>query len=510
MGFTGCTVGDATYVGVDLGTANCCMAYTEGDGSVSVLRYDEDNDIMPSEITFTDEGIYVGLDSVNAGRRHSSWNTVSHFKRSMGEDVYRVFNGVRYDSTELSSLMLTKMFKRFKEVTGGDVRKAVITVPSDYGDVERHSTYKAARIAGVDKVFLLTESLAAAIAYGIYRPSDVPRNLMIYDLGTGTLDVSVVNVEGGVFRVLSDESNKDIGGRDWDLQLASIIQKKVLDYAGIRSMDIISDNEFRRSVMVATEAAKIQLETSTKASGSVELKGNSVEFSISREEFENSTSWLMIKTIDMMGRAIRNADLTMGDIDTIVMVGGASMMLQVPRAISAAFPSSEIVPFNPQHAIAIGAALFASSYFGDERNIEVIPVMTKTYGFMSGIDGVEKICNVIYKNTPTPSTVKISCRPKRDDQEQLELKIYESQSRKGEEFIDEDDAKYVTTFSVPLSGKISRGRTKIPITVSTDEYGRVLFQVECNGEVREYTFIDGIRLNEDELIVSRKKLEGII
>jgi len=328
IGLTGCTVGGAAFVGVDLGTANCCLAYTEGDGSVSVLGYDEDNDIMPSEITFSDDGIYVGLDSRNSVHRHRSWNTVSHFKRVMGENIYRVFNGVKYDPTELSSLMLTKMFMRFREVTGMDVRKAVITIPSDYGDVERHSTYKAARIAGLEEVFLLSESLAAAIAYGMHRPSDRPRNIMIYDLGTGTLDVAVVNVDGGTFKVLSDESNKDIGGRDWDLQLASMIQRKVLSYTGLRSSDVISDNEFRRSLMDVTDKVKVELERTLKADGTVELKGEGIGFTVTRDEFEESTAWLMIKTIDMMGQAVRNAGLVMGDIDTIVLVGGAAMMLQ--------------------------------------------------------------------------------------------------------------------------------------------------------------------------------------
>ena len=501
---------DATFVGIDLGTANCCLAYTKGDGSVSILKYDEVDDILPSVVTFTDDGIYVGKEGMEHGHIRGSWNTVSHFKRVMGEDVYRIFNGIRYTPTELSSLILTKMMRRFKQVTGQDIRKAVITIPSDYGDVERHSTYNAAKIAGIEEVFLLSESLAAAIDYGTRNCQDGERNIMIYDLGTGTLDVAVVNVRNGMFKVLADESNKDIGGRDWDLQLASIIQRKVLESLGMVSSDVISDSEFRRDIMNVTETVKIELETSTKAGGTVALNGKDVQFTVSREEFEESTSWLMAKTIEMIGHAVRNAELKMSDIDTIVLVGGSSMMLQVPKEISEAFPSSEIVPFKPQYAIASGASIYAESLFGEVSRIEAIPVMTKTYGFMVGIDGVEKICNVIYKNTPIPSEVKLMCIPKRDDQKELELKIYESLSKKGEEYIDDTNAKLVRIFKVPLTGKISRGRTKIPIRVHTNEHGKVRFYVTCNGEETVLTFIDEIQLTDEEIRESRRKTEAVI
>ena len=501
---------DATFVGIDLGTANCCLAYTNGDGEVSILKYDEVDDIMPSVVTFTEEGIYVGKEGMEHGHIKGSWNTVSHFKRVMGEDVYRTYNGVKYTPTELSSLVLTKMMRRFKEVTGKDITKAVITIPSDYGDVERHSTFNAAKIAGIEEIFLLSESLAAAIDYGTKYCNEGNRNIMIYDLGTGTLDVAVVNVSDGRFKVLADESNKDIGGRDWDLQLASIIQKKVLDSLGMDSSDVISDNEFRRDVMNVTDDVKIRLETAVKVESTVKLNGNDVEFTVSREDFEESTSWLMAKTIEMMGHAIRDADMNMSDIDTIVLVGGSSMMLQVPKGISEAFPSSEIVMFKPQYAIARGASIYAESLFGKESKIEAIPVMTKTYGFMVGIDGMEKICNVVYKNSPIPSEVKLICRPKRDDQEELELKIYESLSKKGEVYIDDADAKLVKIFKVPLKGKISRGRTKIPIRIHTNEHGKVRFFVECNGEESVLTFIDEIQLTPDEIMESRRKTEAVI
>ena len=503
-------MGNATFVGIDLGTANCCLAYTSGDGTTSILDYDGKEDIMPSVVTFTDEGIYVGKEAMAVQHVMGSWNTVSHFKRVMGEDVFRVFNGVKYSPTELSSIVLTKMMMRYKEVTGQDIRQAVITIPSDYGDVERHSTYNAAKIAGIEDIFLLSESLAAAISYGMSKGFGKERNVIIYDLGTGTLDVAVVNIKDGMFKVLADESNKDIGGRDWDLQLASIIQKKVLDSLGMTSAEVISDSEFRRDVMNITDVVKLELETSTKVTRSVSLNGNSVEFTVSRDEFEESTSWLMAKTIEMIGHALRNADLKMSDIDTIVLVGGSSMMLQVPREIRGAFPSSEIVPFMQQYAIATGASIYAESLFGDVQRIEAIPVMTKTYGFMAGIDGVERICNVVFKNSPIPNEVKLTCRPKRDDQGELELKIYESLSKRGESYIGDSDAKLVKVFRIPLNGKVSRGRTRIQIRVYTNEHGKVRFFVGCNGEETELTFIDEIKLTQEEILESRAKMEAVL
>ena len=496
------------YVGIDLGTANSCLSYTEGDGSVKLLQIGDRMNI-PSVVTFTDDGIVVGQDAISITDENGTWNTVSHFKRVMGENVIRVFNNVTYTPTELSAIILKKLRMEFKRQVGADITEAVITIPGDYGDIERHSTYNAARIAGFEDVTLLSESSAAAISYGMNKGMDSDRLMIIYDLGGGTLDVSVVMMTNGKFRVLADESNKDLGGRDWDLQLATLIQKKVLDTRGMEGADVMSDSEFRRLLLLEAERVKLELERRPRATGEIELRGEVTTYSITREEFELSTRWLIDRSIDMIGYALRNSKHTMSDVNEIVLVGASSLMLQVPRSLREAFPSKDIIVYKPEIAISDGAAVYAESKYGNKK-IEVVPVMTKSYGILAGIDGVEKICNVVFKNTNIPSEYTLTCRPKRDDQDCMDIKVYESVSRYGEDFIDIPDGKLVKEVSIPLTGRISRGRTKIPIRISVNKHGRVEFNITCNNEVTTFSFVEDIRMTDDEVRMAATKIERIL
>lgn len=496
------------YVGIDLGTANSCLSYTEGDGAVKVLQIGDCLN-MPSTVTFTTKGIYVGQEALRLSNENGACNTVSHFKRVMGEDITRYFNDMPYNPTDLSAILLKKLRMELERQTGFNARKVVITIPGDYGDIERYSTINAARIAGFEEITLLSESSAAAISYGMTKGIDNDRLMIIYDLGGGTLDVSVVEMSKGGFRVLADESNKDLGGRDWDLQLATLIQRKVLDTRGLEGSDVLDDSDFRRLLLLEAERVKLELERRPRATGEIMLRGEVTTYSITREEFEDSTRWLMDKSIDMIGYALRNSKHTMSDVNEIVLVGASSLMLQVPRNFREAFPSKDIIVYKPEFAISDGAALYAESIYGNNR-INVIPVMTKSYGILAGIDGVEKICNVVFKNTNIPSEHTLSCRPKRDDQEVMDIKIYESISRQGEDFIDVSDGKLVKEISIPLAGKISRGRTKIPIRISVDGHGKVEFSLTCNKEVSTFSFVEDIRMTDDEVTESATKIEGIV
>ncbi len=496
------------YVGIDLGTANSCLSYTEGDGSVKVLQIGDHRN-MPSTVAFTKKGIYVGQDALDLSDENGAWNTVSHFKRVMGEKVIRYFNDIPYDPTDLSAIILKKLRMEFEKQTGFDARDVVITIPGDYGDVEKQSTYNAAKIAGFDDITLLSESSAAAISYGMTKGIDSDRLMIIYDLGGGTLDVSVVEMSKGRFRVLADESNKDLGGRDWDLQLATLIQRKVLDTRGLDGSDVLGDSDFRRLLLLEAERIKLELERRPRATGEIMLRGEVTTYSITREEFEDSTRWLMDKSIDMIGYALRNSKHTMSDVNEIVLVGASSLMLQVPRNFREAFPSKDIIVYKPEFAISDGAALYAESVYGHNR-IQVIPVMTKSYGILAGIDGVEKICNVVFKNTNIPSEHILTCRPKRDDQECMDIRIYESISRQGEDFIDIADGKLVKEVSIPLTGNISRGRTKIPIKISVNGHGKVEFTLTCNKESNTFSFVEDIGMTDEEVKGSALKLEGIV
>lgn len=499
---------DRYYIGIDLGTVNTCLAYANEDADVKISKNDDDSGLLPSAILFTENGKYIGNKALEKSAEYSASNSVFFFKRMMGTDYRRTYSGITYNSSEMSAMILTKIIKNFTNNTGVTVDSAVVTVPGDFDDTERNATIVAAKIAGIKKLKLLNESVAASIAYRHFNRSTEDKKIIVYNLGGGTIDVTVMSIVGSSFRMMSNESDKNIGGKDWDLQLANIIQKKVLDASGKTTDDIISKSEFRMALITEAEKQKIILETDDKTMGTVILNNKPIKYVVTRTEFEDATLWLMIRTINMVGYALRNAGLTMKDIDCIVLVGGPTKMPQVQRSLKEAYPSMDIVSFDPQHAVARGASLYARSIFL-KNDIKVIPIATKTIGILAGIDGVEKICNVIFRNTPLPIDKTLICRPKRDDHKSLDISIYESLVRNRENFTDVLNGRLLSKNVYNMNGKITRGKTKIFIRFVAAEDGRISITVECNGNHNDYQIYDPILTNVtiDE---SKMKLEDVL
>lgn len=503
-------MGERQYIGVDLGTVNSCLAYSDDQGNVSVSVNRDGSALLPSYIIFTKYGKLIGNDAVANTDEYGSPETVFYFKRLMGTDYSRTFRNIQYTPTEMSALILTKLLQNYNFNTGiNNSDNMVITVPGDFGEAEKNATISAARIAGIEHIELLNESVAAAISYRNHTKDSADKNIIVYDLGGGTLDVTVMNVKDNRFTVLSDESSKDLGGRDWDLQLATIIQKKVLDSVGLTTDDVISDSEFRKSLITEAEKQKIVLEKNDRAISDVMLRGKHVLFTVTREEFEEATTWLMMKTIEMVGYALRNAGLLMKDIDQIILVGGSTQMPQVKKSLEEAFPSMDILIHDPELAVAKGAAIYARSVFS-KKDLKVSSVSTRTIGILGGIDGEEKICNVIYRNLPLPIDRTVMCRPKRDDQDELEITIYESLAKKDEPYIDTTEGKLIFNDTIELPGKIIRGKTKIPIRFIEDSHGRVSITVECNGKIIDFGFSDVSEITAADINKSRSKMDGVL
>ena len=497
------------YVGIDLGTVNSCLAYSDGKGNVEVSIGDDGNDITPSVILFTDFGKVIGRKAIDDAGKYNTTNYISYFKRQMGTNITRNIRSVSYTPTEMSAMILTKLVSDFEKESGTRLDKAVITVPCDYGDAERSATVDAAKIAGIMEVELLNESVAAALSYGMGRGDKTDRTIIVYDLGGGTFDATVLKISDGKFTVLSSEGSKNLGGRDWDLQLASIMEKKILDSAGLTSDDIESDSDIRGRMLRDAEKQKELLTYQDRAVGNVDIYGKTITYTVTREELDESTMWLMSQTIDMVGFALRNAKLEMNQIDEIVLVGGATLMPQVMRELEDAYPSTGIEFFDPEHAVARGAALYAESVFGSVK-MTVTPVLTKSFGVLAGIDGVERVCNILFRDVPLPMDSTLMCRPKRDDQKELQISVYESLAKTGDDFIDISNARAVETFTIPMDGKVSRGRTKIAVRFSADRDGRLSVSVDCNGKLQKCDMSKDTSMSNRDIIDSRSKMAGVI
>lgn len=496
-------------MGIDLGTTNSCLAYSDANGNVKAFTGKNGKDIVPSVVLFTENGKMVGHEAKQKRDQYNTSSSASFFKRQMGTKITRTMRSVEYTPTELSALVITKMVSEFESEMNFKVRKAVITVPGDYSDAERSATIEAARIAGIEEVELLNEPVAAALSYGIGKGDKKDTTFIVYDLGGGTFDATVLKLENEKFTVLSSEGSKNLGGRDWDLELATIIQKKILDSTGLTFADIESDSDFRKAVMDEAELQKEQLSYNDRVVSKVDLRGNPVVFSTSREELEEATTWLISTTIDMVGYALRNANLQMNSLDKIILIGGSTLMPQVLRSLEDAYPSTDIQFFDPEHSVAKGAAIYAESVFG-KKDIHITTVLTKSIGILAGIDGVEKICNILFRNTPLPIENTLMCRPKKDDQNVLDIAIYETYAKRGEEFVDVEEGNLIFKTSVELTGKISRGRTKIAVRFSADREGKITAVVECNGKMYPCDLSDRMILSNEEIINSRVKMRGVI
>lgn len=498
------------YVGIDLGTVNSSLAYADDSGKVTISRDGQGRSLLPSTVIFSGREKYVGYEATEREPDFDAPDSVYYFKRLMGTDFVRVFDSVPYTPIELSALVISKIAKIYEGNTGMRIGKAVITVPGDYTDAEKDATIAAAKIAGIDQVSLINESVAAAISALTFSGIKSEQKVIVYDLGGGTLDVTVVKINNNQFTVLSDESSKDLGGKDWDLQLGTIIQKKILDSCGLTADDVESDSNFRKSVMAEAERKKILLESRVRAVGTIDLRGEKIRYTVSRQEFEESTAWLMMKSIEMVGYALRNAGLRMSDIDNIILVGGSTLMPQVKRSLEEAFPSQEIISHDPENDVAMGAAIYARSRFGPNPYINVTSVSTRTIGVKAGIDGVERVCNIIFRNTPLPIDKKVQFITKRDDQKVLDIRLYESMAKPNEPFIDETEGKLISKNEIPLTGKISRGKTKIIIRFIQDIDGRLSIVVQCNDQFTECRTSDMKEITPDDISNSKSKMGGII
>lgn len=484
------------YVGIDLGMINSVMAFTDADGTISIQRWEKGHTKFPSVILLTPSRSYAGQLAIDRKFYEDRYHFENCFKRMMGTTHKQRIYNVDYTPTELFSMILHKMIRTFEEEHGHKIERAVLAVPADFGDAEREAVMKAAYLAGIKEPKIINESNAAAISYR-HDTTDFIGKAAIYDIGGGTFDVTVMDMHENGFDVLSNEGSKFLGGRDWDLQLASIIQKKIIAGAGLTPRDIDNDSDLRRRILSEAERHKIILDRVDRSKGALLVHGKYIGFEITRTELDNATIELVSKTIKMTNDAIRAAGLTPNTLDRIVLVGGPSITPLIRTMLENEFPNVEITRYDPIHAVARGAAIYARSVF-KTKDIKIRSVLNKTFGLKMGIDGEESVCNLLYRNVTLPMSKEVVCRPKMDDQDVLDVAIYENRSNRGELHTPLTRSRLLKTFHIPLTGRISRGRTKIYIRMSADLEGMISIEVECNNKKDTCDLGSDIYLSNEE------------
>ena len=485
-------------VGIDLGTTNSVIAWMKPDGNVEVIPNVEGSRITPSVVAFTKTGeILVG----EPAKRQMILNpdrTIKSIKRKMGSDYKVRIDDKEYTPQEISSLILKKLKKDAESYLGGEIKRAVITCPAYFNDAQRQATKEAGIIAGLDVLRIINEPTAAALAYGLdKKPGE--QKVLVYDLGGGTFDVSILEIGDGVIEVIATSGNNHLGGDDFDQRLIDWMAEEFKKQYGI---DLREDKQALQRLRDAAEKAKIEL--STKLETEVNLPFITatqsgplhLEMRITRSLFESLTKDLVEMTRGPIERALSDAKLSPNDIDEIILVGGMTRVPMIQNFIKDIFGKEPNKGVNPDEAVAIGAAIQSAILAGEEgakgRDIVLVDVTPLTLGIEIKGGLFEPI---IPRNTKIPVKKSKIFTTVEDYQTEVEIRVYQ-----GERSIAKDNI-FLGSFKLVGIPPAPRGVPQIEVTFDIDSDGIVNVSARDLGSGKEQTMVVTGRhkLTDDEI-----------
>jgi molecular chaperone DnaK len=531
-------------IGIDLGTTYSCLAYIDDSGNPVVEKNYEQEDTTPSVILFNDVGeTIVGSSAKDMILMYNSDRFIVDVKRKMGSDYTVEIDGIRHTPTTLSGIILSKLIKDFEYAHGldnGEVTKAVITVPAYFGQEEREATVNAGKIAGLQNVTILNEPTAAAICFGFGNNDGESKKVLVYDLGGGTFDVTVLQIDGKSFTAIATDGERFLGGKDWDEALKRILIPKIAEMSGLTDEEIEADSDIMDKLIIDAEDLKKRLSTSESTRGTMSIGGRRVIYTVTREEFEEATKPLLNSTLDIVAATLDSKNLTVEDIDAFLLVGGSSKMPQVKNAISERFPGAVVKLYDPEQSIAKGAAVYSRSVNVmhdagtriDEDNapadaheksrmldeiaketedaIVVHNVLSKSFGVkVQDESGNEYVSNIIFRNETLPIVNTKTYRPRVDGQISIDVEIYEDNARNVDEEMRTDlaEANLIGSFSMKLPEDVTTS-TPIKIRFTVNDDGLITAYVECLNEHTDYQLKTKITMSEDEIAKYRSIVEA--
>jgi molecular chaperone DnaK (HSP70) len=418
-------------VGIDLGTTNSEVAFII-NGNADVLKLN-DNGIVPSCVGLDKDGkIVVGAEARNQSAIAPD-RTVLSVKRLMGTDEKLQMGDASYLPQEISAFILKSLKERAEKVLEQRISKAVITVPAYFTDAQRHATREAGKIAGLDVVRIINEPTAAALAYESTR-SETQR-ILIYDLGGGTFDVSIVKIEDGVVEVLSSTGDNHLGGDDFDQSLADLLLEHIENELKLS----VKDNPVTLARLKrAAENAKIALSSSPYAKieedhiGKKLLKDVHLSYELSREDFEELIEDDLERTMESVNKALKDAELLPSAVDKIILVGGSTRIPRISEMLEQKFgklPHSEI---DPDLCVALGAAIQAGREMGMDSTSILLDITPYTFGTsaigeLDGIPCMTRFVSLIRRNTKLPTSKSEAFYTVYDNQDMVEIKVYQGE-----------------------------------------------------------------------------------
>jgi len=482
-----------TIIGIDLGTTNSVVSYLQEDGKVKVIPNPEGTNTTPSVVGFKSNGeIIIG----NAAKRQALTNpdTVSSIKRKMGSGEKVHINCVNKDFTpqEISAKILAYMKDYAEKSIGHPVKKAVITCPAYFNDSQRQATKDAGAIAGLDVVRIINEPTAAALAYGLGKEKS--ERIVVFDLGGGTLDVSVLDIGDGTFEVVATSGDNKLGGDDWDSVVADWIHAQIQQQFGIDINDKMALQRYKD----AAEKAKIELSSSLETTISLPFIGMSsngpisYEGKLTRAKFEEMTKHLLDRCSIPLEKAISDAKTDWSKINQVLMIGGSIRIPAVQKLVASITGKTINLSVNPDEAVSIGASYQGGILSGDVKDVILLDVTPLTLGIetMGGV-----LTPLIPRNTTIPTTKSQIFSTAEDNQPAVDIMVYQGERQMAH------DNKLLGHFQLTGIKPARRGQPRIEVTFNIDVNGIVKVSAKDldSQKQQEITISGSNGLSKDEI-----------